>query len=461
MKMTRRIITLLLALVLVLSMSATVFADDPTFTITIKNTTEGHTYQAYQILTGDLADGKLSNVTWGNGVNPSGLGDAATVAAGLKNSADADALAAQVAGKLTNPTATATVAAGATTCTLSNLPAGYYLIKTSATPNIDGVHTAYIMNISADTEIAVKAAVPSMEKSVNDGGDDVAIGETVTYTLTATMPSDIRGYTTYKMVFHDTMSAGLTFDKITSVKVGSKTLGASDYTKAQNGNELTITIANVIAHNATTETVIEVVYTATVNSNAVIGENGNTNTAYLEYSNDPYNTTSTGKTPNKEATVYTWSIPVFKYTGSENDKSPLPGAGFTLYTNEGCTTAVKLSGSGNTYKVDPNGTVTEITTDATGEFTIEGLAQGTYYLKETATPAGYNTCDIVTVTIGEDGALTADNAAVTEVEVLNLAGSTLPTTGGMGTTMIYVIGGILVLAAVVLLVTKRRMSTAE
>ena len=118
----------------------------------------------------------------------------------------------------------------------------------------------------------------------------------------------------------------------------------------------------------------------------------------------------------------------------------------------------KADGEGNIYKVDPNGSITEIVTDSTGKFEIEGLDQGSYVLKETTTPAGYNTVGDITVTIGADGTLTVNQTTVTEVKVLNQSGTLLPETGGIGTTIFYVLGGVMMAGAVVLMVTKRRMN---
>lgn len=190
MNLTRRITTLLLALIMVLSVSATVFAEDTTYTITINNTSAGHTYEAYQIFTGDLdADYKLSNVVWGTGVTADAqtdLGDAADKAAALTD-ANAAAFAQEVAPYLSTTCVSATVADGATSCTLSGLTAGYYLIKTSATPTEEGVYTAFIMSVSKNTEINSKSGVPTLEKTVGDA--NVSIGGTVSYTLTATLPT--------------------------------------------------------------------------------------------------------------------------------------------------------------------------------------------------------------------------------------------------------------------------------
>lgn len=485
MKLTRRITTLLLALIMVLSVSATVFAEGETYTITVTGTSEGHTFEAYQIFTGDLnEEGKLSNVVWGSGVTTAGqtaLGDAAVKAASLTDVAAAEAFAEEVSTYLTAPSASATVGEGATTCALADLAPGYYLIRTTAVPTTNGVYTEYLMHVvyvNADMRIKVKASVPSFEKESDK--TVVSVDDTVTFTLTSSLPTNLAAYETYTMTFHDQLPAeSLEFVAITSVTIGTKTLTAdTDYTVANNAGALTISIPNVLSvvTKDAAGSEVKVVYTTKVLTSATIGEEGFENKAKVEYSNNPYDN-STGTSPEKTVKLVTWSIPVFKYTGSENDKSPLPGAGFTLYKDEACTQAITVTkeANSNLYRVDPNSTTEEIVTDSTGKFTIGGLGAGTYYLKETATPSGYNTADVVAVTISSTGVLTIPaevstvldppaqptTQTVTEVAILNQPGSTLPSTGGTGTTMIYIVGGILVLAAVVLLVTKRRMSTAE
>ena len=465
MKTTRRLLAMVLTVIMVMSLATTAFAADGTYTLTLNGAQAGHTYTAYQIFAGDLSGDTLSNIVWGSGVNTAAegfnLGDAATKAESLKTQADAEAFAAAVAPYLGTAAGSVKIADNATTGTITGLEAGYYLVKTTATPDKDGVYTYYIMKVVKDTTATIKADVPKVEKTVND--NDVNIGDTFTFTLTATMPSDLQGYETYKVVFHDTMSEGISY--IGNVKVTVAGVDkTSDFTINHDTatNKLTVSCNDVKALGATASSKIIVTYDAKLNDKAVIGTNGNLNKVYLEYSNNPNaeGEGSTGKTPEAEEKVYTWEIPVFKYTKGEGDaKNPLAGAGFTLYDGE---TAVKLTkGEGNVYKVDPNGSVTEIVTDSTGEFEIEGLEQGTYVLEETTVPAGYNKCDDVTVTIGENGVLTVGDATVTTVEILNNAGSVLPETGGMGTTLFYILGGILMVGAAVLLVTKRRMNMAE
>lgn len=466
----KKILALALALIMVLGLATTAYAAD-TYTLTLNGAQEGHTYTAYQIFAGDLSGDTLSNIVWGTNVNdeaenfPYANTTAAAVAETIKTTANAEAFAAAIAPYLTGEGKSAAVAEKATSCEITGLDAGYYLVKTTGVTETNDVYTYYIMKIVKDTSATIKADVPEIDKTVDD--NDANIGDTVTFTLTATMPSNIQGYETYKLVFHDTMSAGLTFGKIIEVAIDDVKQESGYVLNPENpvtGEEFTVTFADVLKMGAKANSIITVKYTAVLNENAVIGTNGNPNEVYLEYSNNPNwdgeGDEPTGDTPKDEEKVYTWEIPVFKYTKNGETKVALAGAGFTLYDGDTAVKLTKAEGEGNIYKVDPEGTVTEIITDATGRFEIEGLEQGTYVLKETLTPAGYNTCEDITVVIGKDGVLTIGETTVTTVEILNQAGTTLPETGGMGTTIFYIIGGLLVAAAVVLLVTKKRMANA-
>ena len=486
MKTTKRILAMVLAVIMVMSLATTAFAAETTGTI--ENGTS-RTYKAYQIFSGTQASTSavLGDIAWGSGINSAEflaalktlvVADATPfascetaddVANVLKNEANSSAIAKAFANLAENyVTGDGTTIGSKKTVTV---PSGYYIvIDQTAVDGQDKVRNAALLQVTngSSMKITEKNTTPTVEKKVNK--TDVNIGDTVTFTLTATMPSKIEGYEAYKVVFHDTMSAGLAFNKITSVKVGTKTLTTSQYTLGNKVNEdgtttLTITIDDVLALGATTSTKIVVTYTATVDKDAVIGTEGNPNEVYLEYSNDPQSD-GTGKTPEKEVIVYTWKMPVFKYTGTD---TPLAGAGFTLYADEACTMGIELElkdGTTNVYLHKKTNTAaaagTEIVTDATGKFEIHGLAQGTYYLKETTVPAGYNSLNApIKVVIGENGALTQDGADATEIQIQNNAGATLPETGGMGTTMFYIFGAILMLGAAVLLVTKRRMNIAE
>ena len=475
--MRNKLLSMVLAVALALGVCVPAYADT-TYTLTLNKAQAGHTYTAYQIFTGDLSGDVLSNIEWGSGVTAEGqaalqtkYGDsAAEVAEALDKADSADAFAAEAAEYLGIAAGSVTIAKGSTTGAISGLAAGYYLVKTTGVTGTNDVYTYYIMKVVKDTAADIKADVPKVGKTVDD--NDANIGDTVTFTLTGTMPSTVAGYETYKVIFHDTMSAGLTYGSITSVTVGGNAV-TSEYEVASEVNAggetiLTITFADVLALGAEASSVIEVQYTATVNSSAVIGTEGNPNTVYLEYSNNPNWDGSgeepTGDTPEDTVKVCTWEIPVFKYTGTD---TPLAGAGFTLYKDADCTAAVNLVAAGNNvYKVCTlagceHALVAEVITDDLGKLEIEGLEKGTYYLKETTTPAGYNTCDVVTIIIGENGDLTQNGTATSEVAILNQAGATLPETGGMGTTALYVGGAALVIGAAVLLVVRRRSGAAE
>ena len=207
-----------------------------------------------------------------------------------------------------------------------------------------------------------------------------------------------------------------------------------------------------------------IVYYATVNENAVVGSEGNPNESHLSYGEEGKTTTVPSKT-----TTYTWEIDVYKYTvvkataeGEKDTEKALEGAVFTLSKSADGTDPIALvKVEDNVYRVAKEGesnTVTEITTDATGRFTIKGLDSDTYYLTEKTAPAGYNTLkEPVEVVIGDDGEVTYNKTSTGEVKVLNQTGAELPSTGGMGTTVFYVLGSALVLGAAVLLITRRRM----
>lgn len=492
MKHMKKLLSLVLTLVTVFALSATAMAANQ-----IVDNQTSHTYDAYQIFKGTQAvnDPTLGDLDWGNGIDP------VDFLAALKVDDDTKAVfnketittAADVAKALVENTSVAEAFADVayaytTTKTLTlaadeavELAAGYYLLVDASTLGDGDAKNAALLQVTNKDKIEIKekATAPSIEKTVND--PDVNIGDTVTFTLTATMPSKLEGYDTYKVVFHDTMSKGLTFGSITDVTIGG-TSKKENFTlspavpSADEENDgkttFTLTCNDVLALGATVNTEIVVTYTATVDSDAIIGSEGNPNEVYLEYSNNP-NADGTGNTPKKEVKVYTWEIPVFKYTKGENDaKNPLPGAGFTLYKDAAFQNPVKLVDAGNgIYKVctltsgcththiDEN----EIITDGSGKFEIEGLEKGTYYLKETTTPAGYNTlASAITVTIGESGAIavSGSNSALAnnQVEIENNSGIILPETGGIGTTIFYVLGGVMMAGAVVLMVTKRRMN---
>ena len=513
MKHIKKLASLLLALVMVLSLAVTAFADEPTtYSITINNSTAGHTYEAYQIFTGDLATNEagnkvLSNIVWGSGVSEAGqtaLGDAAAKAETLKTEADAKAFAKAVAPYLT------TAAGSANTVTdgkyvISGLAAGYYLVKDqdgSLTGDNDS-YTEYIIQVVGNVTATPKSDVPEVQKKVKDINDstdttktdwqdsaDYDIGDSIPFQLKATLADNVSSYTTYKVVFHDTLSKGLTYNNDAKVYIdGTETNGfAVTATVNADGITLTVSCDDVKALNAVNSSAITVEYTAKLNENAVLGSAGNPNEVYLEYSNNPNKSENgnneTGETPKDVVIVFTYKTIINKV---DSENAPLTGAAFKLEK------LIKgKDGAAGTWT-----TVKEFTVDeTTPSFTFSGLDDGQYKLTETKTPAGYNTIDPIYFVIEATHDATADTPALTVLKayltdengnkktevkdgetvnidlgtvdltagsitttVVNKSGSELPSTGGIGTTIFYVLGSILVIGAAVLLVTKKRMST--
>ena len=509
MKHIKKLASLLLVLVMVFALATTAFAEETTYSITINNSAKDHTYEAYQILTGDLSGTTLSNIVWGSGVSEAGqtaLGDAAAKAETLKTEADAKAFAKAVAPYLT------TAAGSANTVTdgkyvISGLAAGYYLVKDqdgSLTGDNDS-YTEYIIQVVGNVTATPKSDVPEVQKKVKDINDstdttktdwqdsaDYDIGDSIPFQLKATLADNVSSYTTYKVVFHDTLSKGLTYNNDAKVYIdGTETNGfAVTATVNADGTTLTVSCDDVKALDASNSSVITVEYTAKLNENAVLGSAGNPNEVYLEYSNNPNKSekgnNETGETPKDVVIVFTYKTIINKV---DSENKPLTGAAFKLE---------KLI-KGKDGDADTWTTVKEFAVDeTTTSFTFSGLDDGQYKLTETKTPVGYNTIDPIYFVIEATHGETADaptlktlNAYLTDANgnkqtemkdgesvnidlgtvdltagsitttVVNKSGSKLPSTGGIGTTIFYVLGGVLVLAAVVLLVTKKRMSGAE
>ena len=356
MKTVKRALALVLALTLLLAMSATIFAaDDTTYTITINNTTTGHIYEAYQIFAGDLAekDGKtiLSNITWGNGITEAGktaLGNAAEKAETLKTADDAAAFAKAVALYLQNPT---TSVDGTGKYTISGLKAGYYLVKDTQAP-ADDFYSAYIMEVVSNVEAEPKGDKPTVDKNIKDDGEttkvnEASIGDTINYEVTSKVP-DMTGYTKYFFVLNDTMSKGLTFNNDVAVTIGDTTLDADKYTVAYNTDTATgITTIEIVIKdfiNYTKGAAILVTYSATLKQDASLDPvAGNPNKVQSTYSNnpnvdgkgDPKNPDKpgegapTGKTPESETKTYVTGIKLTKVDG-QNKNQTLTGAKFEI-----------------------------------------------------------------------------------------------------------------------------------
>lgn len=396
--------------------------------------------------------------------------------------------------------ATATVSADASnskyTATFTGLDYGYYVVAVpgATLANASSQYATLVSVHSTSVTAEIKGNLPTVDKKVQVNGTgkdatDAKIGDTLTFTLTSTIP-DMSAYSTYTFNFKDTLSKGLTFGQVTSVKVGDTTLTKdTDYTvttaPADSGKTL-LTVAMKdfkTKQQANAGKKITVTYTATLNKDAVVGGAGNVNSATIQYSNNP-STNGTGESEPSKVRVFTYGFTVDKYTGKNYDDTAtrLAGAEFTLAHKGGTAISfVKVADSATqnavyrVAKADEAGATTTITTPANGKVEFRGLENGEYTLTETKAPAGYNklasaigvkvngqnngtdtTNATVTITYnndnGNDYNQTASNGVI---PVQNKSGAILPGTGGMGTIAFTVIG-VLVIALGVAWTLKRK-----
>lgn len=485
-------LALLAAFALVLAMAVPAWAASTAATgdnagsssITIDGAVNEKTYTLYRIF--DVAsktdDGMVYNVTtaWkpffeGNGagteyVEIDSLGQVKKLKkegfANDSENAKAFAAVALAWAKTQSNIAVASVTAGNNEAKFTGLKEGYYLVDTT-TGSLCSVG-----NVTGSTAVTIKEknGVPSVDKQVQEDSDsswgdknDAEIGQEVNFKTTINVTA---GNTT-NYVLHDKMT-GLTY-KADSIQI-TKANGTvaltqgTDYTieTPKDGCSFEIKFVNNGKLNA--GDVVVVTYTATVNADAVVAGTGNTNETWLDYGNNGHTTHDTTRT-------YVWEFKIYKYTkgAGENETVALPHAEFVLYKKSGETKSY-LTASGNklTGWTTEENSATKFTSNNNGNISISGLDAGEYYLKETKAPDGYNklTDDIKVVLTKEYNESTNVGTAffaysnVTKedkVEVENNAGTTLPSTGGMGTTVFYVVGGGLMAVAVVLLVTKKRM----
>lgn len=500
MKYMKKFMALIAVLTLALAMAVPAFAETTTttYTITINNGTGN--YAAYQIFKGDLHEKTLSNIEWGDNVTDEGrtkFGNAADKAKTITTEADAKAFAVEVAKYLTDP------AAGTGTDSITVSGPGYYLIKNTSVGEGE-VFTDYILRVVGDVTVNPKSGKPTLDKQIrhNETGlwgvvGDNQIGDTVEFRTLTTVPI-VSGYTQYTYVIHDEMSAGLTSNvrsnEDVTIKVNDETVLDKNYytvtVDGTNANKFTVTVdvLNAIKDGKMVEgNTLYTYYTGILNENAKVYNGGKQeNKAYLEYSNNPHDNKTTNKTPEKVVYDWTFKMGVKKVDGA--DGTPLTDAKFVLSKNGNCSLGTigddgtpstttdlinLIENSDGSYTVAPagyNGSVVNVMT--AGDITINGLDDATvYYLYETKAPAGYNRLTAavrfeITATYSDAGnnctSVTAtvnnDVQSSVSVNVRNNKGSTLPSTGGIGTTIFYVIGGGLMAVAAVLLVTKKRMN---
>jgi fimbrial isopeptide formation D2 family protein/LPXTG-motif cell wall-anchored protein len=513
----KKILSLILALSLVLSMGISVHAAE-SYTITINNSSSGHTYEAYQVFTGNLSEsGVLSNVGWGSGVNSTALlaalkadatvgthftgcttaADVAKAMNGLiDDSTDAKAIA-QLVGSHLSSTVAGTSTFGTNSYAITPLNAGYYLVK-DKDDSVTGAgdsYTRFILEVVGNVSVTPKGEIPTVTKKVKDVNDstganttwqdsaDYDIGDAVPFELTGTLPTNYNDYSTYAYIFHDTMSAGLTLNSNTiKVSVDGVELDASKYTVVTtgltDGCTFEVRFANLKSiAGITADSDIVVDYTATLNSNAVLGSAGNPNKVSLQYSNNPNSggEGKTGETPKDTVIVFTYKVVINKV---DQNGVALAGAEFTLQKYIEAT----ASWTNITVVKNTAGTI----------FTFSGLDDGIYRLTETVTPSGYNTIDPIYFNVTATHDITSDIPALTSLSanqtdasgtnltngisatfvakasdgsvatnIVNNTGATLPSTGGIGTTIFYILGGIIMAAAAILFVAKKRRAEAK
>lgn len=486
MKHTKKIVCLLLVIAMMFSLSVTAFdeqgTNDNNGKITIDNAVVGQTYTLYQILVlesyntdtksysykaADGWDTWLKTQTTYVTINDQGY---VTWVAGADAAAFATAAQAHAATLSTNQ---GSEKAETTTVEFTDLNLGYYLVD-STLGTICSLDTT-----NPTVTIMEKSGVPTNEKKVEEDSDnqygetnDADFKQTVNFKSTIVAQAGAQNY-----VFHDKMSAGLTFGSVTGITIKGKTDESATTVATENYTVKTTDLTDectfeVVFKQEFCDTLkaddeIVISYTATLNANAVVGLEGNPNESKLEYGeqvNDGHGTF----TPPSETTTYTWDMEVLKYANGNEDE-PLADAEFVLLNEEKDKVAtfagnkfdgwVDVPADGKTWNA-----ASKLTTDDEGKIHIDGLDADTYYLREIKAPAGFNILSgdeeavIKGATAGEDGQLTYETLVV---KINNNSGTELPSTGGMGTTIFYALGGVLVLAAVVLLVTRKRMSSKD
>ena len=481
MKLSRKILSLVLvlALAMVMGLATTAFAEKSEGTtpkngsITITNALSGETYNAYQILylesynaekkiyaykansaweewlrtqTTYVSFDAQGYVTWVEGA------DAADFAKAAK-----DQLADKPIAGSAKPTENGSV-------TISNLELGYYLVDSTVGALCE------LNTTKPSVEITDKNTKPTIEKKVQEDSDetwgdvnDADIGQTVNFKSTVSAKPGARNY-----VVHDKMDAALEFGSVTSITAGDTTLTAEkDYTVVTadltDGCTFHIVFTQAYLDSITADTNIVINYTAKLTSDAV-ADTGYVNDTWLDYGNNQH-------TEHDTTTTYTWKLPIYKYHKDGNTKKALAGAEFILYKgSEENREYAQVANGKLTGWTKEKAKATTLISDAEGKIAVEGLDADTYYLEETKAPDGYNKLAgpvkvVISHTVTDEGAhmthtLKQDTTAVEKIEIENKSGTELPSTGGIGTTIFYVLGSILVIGAVVLLIAKKRMSTS-
>lgn len=486
MKHMKRFVALFAALALVLAMAVPAFADEGTGAattekgkITINNAVSGVTYKFYRIMEIEFhtSDSPYTgvvykaNTEWKTFLNDSqwktyfkvNADDTVTVLSKeADNGAFAKKFAEEAAGAVSGKTVDYSVKATGSKVE-QEVDLGYYLVVPEGWTGVSPV-VCSLGTTNPNVTINEKNGKPTIDKKVKEGSDfgetnDAAIGDYVEFQLTINVVDG----TPENYVAHDTMSAGLTFVNegahSLSITRNDGTLESSNYQVVTEGmtDKCTFEVKFNDGVLRTNDKVV-ITYWAKINEKAVVGNAGNTNSAILKYGTN-------GEATCNPTTTYVWSFDVHKYTG---ENTALAGAKFKVWNSDKSKTAYfKYDATAKVYKfagwTAVEGAVYEFTTPDDGNIAFEGLDSGTYYLEEIEAPKGYNKLnDAIKFTIADEkasvkGQVSYDTDSTGTIKVLNNAGTTLPTTGGIGTTVFYLIGGGLMVAAAVLLIAKKRM----
>ena len=498
----KKILALVLALAMILMVSAA-FAG----TVTISNSGVGKTYDIYKVFDATYSGDKVAYTYTATGASDAFLADlqasgspfTVTARVGEANTytIESEATGAEIrtwlVSKIAHLNKVATLTGNGGAVTSEDLGTCYFLIQ------VKDAEGTVLTNATTDSTLGNVTVIdknqtipgPDKQEQIENGTwnyegayDDSAtkptanVGDTVNYKVTGSFTQYVGEEAVTKLVFTDVMSNGLTANQDVAIKINNQTLGSSafevtysvDATSGETTTVITVPTATVVDGEVTSflydpDNTYEITYSAKINQNAVI-DGIEENTVDLDYYNK--NNQKTDTTPDTTK-VKTYKVTLLKVDGqgtdATTDDTPLAGAKFALYPAGGTTpiSVVLMSGDNygdgtvnatkdNTYRLVEEGEtgITELVVGQTGKIVVKGLANGSYEFEETEAPAGYNKMATRTAVA------IVDNDDAADITAINNHGSELPSTGGIGTTIFYILGGLLVIGAAVVLVARRK-----